>query len=89
MPLYEPYLPARYVSPLLDIVAAQRASFVNQILQQVGLTPTQLRASDALLTSSEFDARRLMNCCVPLPAIGDKLLPVLYLTISVIRIVAS
>ena len=56
MPLYEPYLPARYVSPLLDIVAAQRASFVNQILQQVGLTPTQLRASDALLTSSEFDA---------------------------------
>jgi AraC-like DNA-binding protein len=56
MPLYEPYLPARYVSPLLDIVAAQRASFVNQILQQVGLTQAQLRASDALLTSPEFDA---------------------------------
>ena len=55
MPLHEPYLPARYVSPLLDIVAAQRASFVNQILQRVGLTRAQLRASDALLTNTEFD----------------------------------
>ena len=56
MPLYQPIVPARYASPLLDYLRQHQPQQIAAILAAAGLDEAHIQASDAALSMSEFDA---------------------------------
>jgi len=54
--LYQPIVPARYASPLLDYLRQRQPQQIERILADAGLAEARIQAADAALTMSEFDA---------------------------------
>ncbi|MES2152523.1 MAG: AraC family transcriptional regulator ligand-binding domain-containing protein [Pseudomonadota bacterium] len=55
MPLYEPYLPIRYVKPLLAMLAQQSTDLVARVLQTAQLDAAKLQLGATTVTFNEFD----------------------------------
>ena len=55
MPLYEPYLPTRYVAPLFTILTRHDARGVERILARTGLSREKLDSDGSFVTFDEFD----------------------------------
>lgn len=55
MPLYEPYLPTRYVAPLFAILTRHGPRCVERIRARPGLSGEELKSDGAFVTFNEFD----------------------------------
>jgi AraC-like DNA-binding protein len=55
MPLYEPYLPTRYVAPLFTILNEHGSRCVGRIVARAGLSGEKLQSDGSFVTFGEFD----------------------------------